>query len=190
MVALSLVCLSSVAGGCSWLFTQPLPEQYSRYELPTCSTNRLPPVLDTIFTVTNTASAIYVASRPNVANKESAVTLGLSVALLWGFSASYGYRHTAECEDAQQGRFRPVWRAPPPGAASYGSPRPRPATSPAPAPPSGVPVQNPAPPSGAPIQTPAPPAPPAPQQQDDDDPDTRRPRQPRQPTPPPWGPNV
>ena len=172
LIVLSLVGLSFTAGGCSWLFTQALPEQYSRYEIPPCSTNRAPPVLDTIFTLTNISSAIYVANQPNVINKENAVGLGLSVATLWALSAVYGYRHTSECEDAHAGRapgFTPARRAPPAGMRYYPPPTQPPAAYPAAAPPAVLPAQPP-----APYTSPAPPAPPAPQQQDDDDPAGRR----------------
>lgn len=186
---LSVVLVLSTGDGCSWLFTQPLPAQYSRYDIPPCSTNLGPPVVDTIFAVTNTASALYVATLPNVTNKEQAVSLGISVALLWALSASYGYRHTSECEDAHRGRPVRSWRPPPPRAV-YGTPPPPPAISPATAPPSpasdlpsGV-----ATPPNAPAPIPAPAAAPARQRQDDDDPDTRRDRPPRPQPAPTWGP--
>ena len=139
-------------------------------------------MLDTIFTATNIASAIYVAGKSNVANKEQAVTLGLSIALLWGLSASYGYRHTAECEEAHQG-LRPARWSPSPR--SYHPPPPRPAP----------PATTAAPPPGQPVPaSEAPPVPPAIQRQDDDDPDLRRPSRPRpnapvDPHPAPWAPH-
>ena len=172
LILLLLIGLSSMGGGCSWLFTQPLPEQYSTYDVPPCSTNVLPPVLDTLFALTNTASAIYVAGQDNVTNKSNAVALGLSVATLWTLSAIYGYRHTSECSDAHAGRitrYRPAQRARPAGPPVYYPPAYTPPSPSPPVPDAGAPV--------APAQPPAPMPPPAPQQQDDDDPS--RPRRPR-----------
>ena len=175
LIVLSLIVLSTMAGGCSWLFTQPLPERYSTYDIPPCSTNPLPPVLDTLFAVTNTASAIYVAGQDNVSNKGTAVSLGLSVAMLWTFSAVYGYRHISECEDAHAGRWT--------GSAAARRARPaRPEIYP---PPSPLPPEMGAGAPVAPTQLPVPAAPAAPQQQDDDDPSLPRPRKP--PRPIEWG---
>jgi hypothetical protein len=175
LIVLSLVGLLSTAGGCSWLFTQPLPNEYYWYDIPPCSTNRAPPVLDTLFALTNTASAIYVAGQDNVTNKDTAVALGLSVAALWTLSAVYGYRHTSECEDAHEGRrggSLPTWRSPPAGTRRYPPPAPRPAEAAAPGQPDLNPAAAPAPPATAPSA-------PAPQQQDEDDPELRRPAPPR-----------
>jgi hypothetical protein len=169
LIVLTMLGFSSMATGCSWLFTQPLPKAFSVYDVPPCSTNRVPPVLDTLFAVTNTASAIYVAGRDNVTNKATAVSVGVFVAALWTLSAIYGYKHTSECEDAQEGHWSgssPARRTRPATPGSYLPPAPRPAETAAPAP-------------VVPAQAPAPAAPPAPQQQDDDDPSMRRPGRPR-----------
>jgi hypothetical protein len=157
VAALGLAALS-MTSGCSWIFVQPLREDRGRGEYIDCTTNRAAPVLDTIFTLTNIASVIYVAGQNNVTNKPSAVTLGLSVAALWALSAGYGYSHTSECEDAQERG----------GGSHYPPPhvRPRPQYYPQPPPQVYVP-----PPAGAPPADSPPPAPgAAPQQQDNDEP--------------------
>jgi len=180
-IALGLVVTLSTSG-CSWIFVEPLRPNDSRGPYVTCTTNRAAPVIDTIFTLTNVGSAIYVAGQDNVANKGTAVTLGLSVATLWLLSAVYGYTKTSECEEAIGGD-RPPSRYPPPApirrpatAQPPPQPLPPPTVAPAPAP---APTQQPdgsfvtpAAPAGTP-----PAAPPRQQQQDEDDPNqARRPR--------------
>jgi hypothetical protein len=157
-LTLGLVALLSTSG-CSWIFVQPLPPEDHSYGYQPCTSSRLPPVIDTIFALTNVASAFYVGTRDNVANKGVSVTFGIGVATLWTVSAVYGYSHTAECEEAHEvdehGYLPPPHlRAPP---RYYPQPPPRmvdPAAAPAAAPPA----------PGA-----------APPQGDDDDPSNRRP---------------
>jgi hypothetical protein len=201
-ILLSVVSLSGLATsqGCSYLFVQPAPPGPPRSASVNSTTNRAAPVIDTIFTATNLASAAYVAGQDDATNKGQAVTLGLAVAGLWLSSAIYGYAKTSECEDVlaedDQGPYRPAnYRmvvpggqpynhpsAPPP---SYGPPpgyAPPPGYGPPPgyAPPPGYgppPGYAPPPPS-APPPTPAPPAaaptapvaPPAPQNMDTEQP--------------------
>jgi hypothetical protein len=117
----------SLASGCSWIFVQPPPPDYGRGRDLDCTTNRAAPVIDTIFTITNVISALYVAGQNNVTNKGASVGLGLSVAALWGMSAGYGYSNTSQCEEAKasmSGRYyspaavrpRPAALPPPPYA--------------------------------------------------------------------------
>jgi hypothetical protein len=161
VVALALAAVATTSG-CSWIFVQPLREERGRGDYIDCTTNRAAPVLDTIFTLTNIASAIYVASENNVTNKGTAVTLGLSVAALWALSAGYGYSHTSECEEAMEGSGRSYY--PPPRV------RPRPQYYPPPPPPTAAPPppEVVVPPAGTPGAPPSPPA--APQRQDNDEP--------------------
>src|SRR6478736_1113067 len=81
--------------GCSWLFVQPPPKNYDGRGQLACTTNMAPPVLDTIFTVTNIGSTLYVAGQDNVQDQGSRVALGLTVAGLWLASAIYGYTETS-----------------------------------------------------------------------------------------------
>jgi hypothetical protein len=136
-LTLGLVALLSTSG-CSWIFVQPLPPDHGDDYRP-CTSSRVAPVVDTILTLTNLASALYVASENNVTNKDAAVTLGIGVGILWALSAGYGYSHTAECEEAHEldehgYRPPPNLRAPP---RYYPQPPPRvvdPAAAPAAAP--------------------------------------------------------
>jgi len=176
-----LLPIGSSLSGCSWLFVQPLPPRFERGDRPACTTNRAAPVIDTILTLTNVGSAVYVAGQDNVTNKGTAVTAGLLVGALWFSSAIYGYSKTSECEDSladdepvRYGRPPIRLRAPPPGIGGpAGAPAERPATwdtptvtlsppPPAPAPAAPRPQQ---PVDNAPA-APARPAPAAPQQAD------------------------
>jgi hypothetical protein len=171
----------TATSGCSWLFVQPPPKGYDGRGPVHCTTSRVAPAFDTIFTGTNIASAIYVAGQDNAQNKEGAVIFGLGVAGLWLASAIYGYSNTAECEEAMAGgggySYPPPRRAPPARRAAPVAPPPPPAAaSPAVAPP-------PADVGDSPIVLPdnQAPAPPRPQQLDNDDPDAVRPPRPRPP---------
>jgi hypothetical protein len=186
-------CVLGSTQGCSWLFVQPVPPGGSR-GVVTCTTNRAAPVIDTIFTTTNLASVVYVASKDDGTDKGAPIMLGLSVAGLWLASAVYGYQHTAECEAeeekydedyelprARPRRYRPApppRRAAPPAApAPYDAPPPPP-PPPAEAAPAAVPGSiapdaapgpaDAAPPPAAPPK-PAPPARPAVPQRADDE---------------------
>jgi len=166
---------------CSWLFVQPPPKGFEGRGRVACTTNRVPPVLDTIFTLTNVGSALYVAGQDNVQNKGAAVMLGLAVAGLWLSSAIYGYTGTSECEEALADggsySYPPPRRAPPVRRAVPVAPPPPPAAPPAAesAPPADV--------GDSPIVLPdsEAPAPPRPQQIDNDDPGAARRPRPRPP---------
>lgn len=169
--------------GCSFLFVQPPHESDDFRSAAGCTTSPVAPVIDTIFTLTNVGSALYVASEDNVTNKGTAVGAGLLVGALWLSSAIYGYYNTSQCAELQRnlddGPYRgPVHTVRP----SWGVRRVAPATiepPPPPPPPAATTPAAEAAPDGA---VPPPPAPsPAarpvvPQQMDDDDPGRRRPR--------------
>jgi hypothetical protein len=118
LLVLLPVLASSSLSGCSWLFVQPLPANYERGEPTNCTTSRAAPVVDTLLTLTNVGSAVYVAGQDNVTNKGTAVTAGLLVGALWFSSAIYGYSKTSDCaaameDDAPPPRYRrPVTRRP------------------------------------------------------------------------------
>jgi hypothetical protein len=165
-----LLPISSSLSGCSWIFVQPLPPRYERGGRTDCTTNRAAPVIDTILTLTNVGSAVYVAGQDNVTNKGPSVTAGLLVGAMWFASAIYGYSKTSECEDAladdepaPYSRPRMRLRSPPPAVgAPAGVPSGPPPAWEAPA------VVVPAAPPAAPAA-----AAPGPQQRDDDNPGAR-----------------
>src|SRR5262245_8437442 len=91
----AILILAALAPGCSWIFVRPLWRSTGPpYD---CTSVPIAPAVDTIFVITNTGSVLYVLGQDNVANKGTAVMLGLAVATLWGLSAGYGYSHTNEC---------------------------------------------------------------------------------------------
>ena len=80
-------------------------------------------MLDSVLTLTNLLSALYVATENNATNKDAAVVLGVSFAALWLSSAIYGFYETSRCselvsEEARDPHFgpvpsrRPVYRGP------------------------------------------------------------------------------
>jgi hypothetical protein len=166
--------------GCSLLFVRPLQSDYGTRDTARCTTDRLAPIVDTIFTATNLASVVYVAGENNVTNKGTAITLGVVDATLWLSSAIYGYSKTSECLEAQEETETPF---------RYPLPRVR-VRPPAPLPRNAqaAPSESPSavePPPGQPTagSTTAAPAEPAParavaptQQEDDDEPGARPPR--------------
>ena len=159
-----LVAIVGAGSGCSWVFVQPLRDryEYERGDFPVCTSSQLAPIVDTLFTLTNVGSAIYVAGEDNVTNKGTAVTAGLLVGAVWLSSAIYGYSKTSDCREAkEEADYRPRRLM-----------RPR-----APPPPVGYPLPPPAP---QPSVTPSPASPG--QQEDDDDPGHPRPPK---PSPPP-----
>jgi hypothetical protein len=94
--------LATTAGwsaGCSWVLTQPLPDNWDHSDTPVCSTTLVPPVVDSLLFVADTGGAIYVATR-DVNYKALAVTGGLVEASLWLASAIYGYSKTSACQAA------------------------------------------------------------------------------------------
>ena len=106
LLTLALAVLM-ITPGCSWLFVEPLNSAaVSRGYASTCTTNVTAPVVDTILTGTNLASAVYVAGQDNVTNKGASVGLGLFVAGFWFASALYGYSKTSECSAYVEGKYQ------------------------------------------------------------------------------------
>ncbi len=133
-LALFMVLMLPVSGslGCSWIFVEPLPASYERGDPPQCTANPVAPVVDTLFTLTNVGSAVYVAGEDNVANKGAAVTVGLLVGALWLSSAIYGYSKVSACDEAKNDfgeAPRHSHLRPPPAVGYPGGPSPRAAPS-------------------------------------------------------------
>lgn len=96
-LALAALCLTSA---CSWIFVQPPREDRGRGEYDDCTTSRAAPVIDTLFTLADVGSSIYVGTQSNATNKGAAIALDLGLATLWALSAGYGYSNTSACEEA------------------------------------------------------------------------------------------
>jgi hypothetical protein len=142
------------------MFVKPLSDSHRPGDFTDCTGDRGFPVLDTLLSLTNVASAFYVADEEQATNKSTAVVVGLLAGAGWLFSATYGYSKTGACAAAKkeaEGPMRRLRFAP----VSYPYPQgPRPGTPAA--------AVAPAPPAGTVRATPAP----APRQ-DDDEPSVR-----------------
>ncbi len=183
----ALLAVLPAMGGCSYLFVTPPHDSYGG-SVVGCTTSKAAPAVDTLFVFTNVASAIYVAGKDNVSNKDTAVGFGLGVAALWLSSAIYGYSNTSKCEELLEEDYsphyapprpvrRPTWDAPPrtgapPPATGWSAP-----VESAPAAPG---------PSSDPDAVPAPRQPAVQQHDDDDEPGARH--RPWLPRPPPVSP--
>jgi hypothetical protein len=87
------------SAGCSWVLTQPLPDNWDHSDTPVCSTSLVPPVVDSLLFLAETGGALYLATR-DVDYRALAVTGGLVEASLWLASAIYGYSKTSACQTA------------------------------------------------------------------------------------------
>jgi hypothetical protein len=100
----ALAALLSVAvaltTGCSWIFTKPLPDNWQSYDQLDCSTSVLPPLVDGLFFVADTGSAIYLAASDNVPYKPLLVSAGLIEGALYLASAIYGVSKISACHRA------------------------------------------------------------------------------------------
>jgi hypothetical protein len=155
--------------GCSFLFLQRLPADYSEGDQVECTTSPAAPVADTVLTLLHVASLVYLNESYKGSNADSLASLDFSWAIFLGASAIYGFYETHQCEKAlriQSTTYYPHARAPR-GPAPYpirppiGGAAPPQSAEPLPASPASA---APAPPTTAPT----------PQQQDDDDPSARR----------------
>ncbi|HEY5090519.1 MAG TPA: hypothetical protein VIK30_11155 [Polyangia bacterium] len=108
LVALVMAWLS-LASACSLYFVRPLPVESASEGYLDCTTSRIPPMVDTLFALTDIAEAIYVGGSDQATHKDAAVAAGLALATVWALSATYGYLKTNQCEDfmAAQGTAMP-----------------------------------------------------------------------------------
>ena len=101
--------------GCSFVLVDPPKDDLPTRTTIDCTTSPLAPVIDSLLTLTNFATAGYVATQDNVANKGAAVGVGIAAGALWLSSAIYGYYNVSRC--AELIREAPVpfqhgWRPP------------------------------------------------------------------------------
>ncbi|MFL5308633.1 MAG: hypothetical protein ACJ8F1_25695 [Polyangia bacterium] len=123
MRVIALLAAALPVTGCSFVFVQPPHDDEVRHSAGSCTSSPIAPVLDSVLTLTNLASAVYVATEKNASNRDAAVVLGVSFAALWLSSAIYGFYETSRCselvsEEAADPFFgpvpsrRPVYRGP------------------------------------------------------------------------------
>lgn len=109
-VALSLALSST---GCSFLFVTP-PSSPEPGTISTggekCTTSKVAPVLDTIFTGLEAARIVYAAAAPDSVysdpkqplSRGADIALGVGFAALFLGSAVYGYVNTAKCSELRK----------------------------------------------------------------------------------------
>ena len=101
--ALLSICLIATQNGCSFLFVRGPSAEPGR-SVRDCTTSRLAPVIDTIFTGVQVlrlgidAAASDAAFQNAPINRGTDIGLGLGLGLLFGASAAYGYAATNKCE--------------------------------------------------------------------------------------------
>jgi hypothetical protein len=162
----AMVSAVSVQPGCSFLFVKGPPPDHARMASFDCSESYVMPVMDTIGAVL--AGAIAASAGGDNSNQDQAadITVGVSLLVLAGASAIYGYSRATDCRAAWQALEERNAHAPPPqpyypypyppqpGYAPY-PPQPG---YPSPYPPSSYPQPGYAPPPAPSAQPPPPPA--------------------------------
>lgn len=107
-----LVSLAASSAGCSFIFVRPPPsvdagtiDSGSRR----CTTSKVAPVLDTLFTGLQGARIVYAATASDKTYSESQpisrstdIALGITMAAVFLSSAVYGYVTTAKCSELNQ----------------------------------------------------------------------------------------
>jgi len=149
-----VIVIGVLLGGCSFAFVNGPPPQHQQLPYFDCTSSRVAPVLDTIFTalqVLNVGLAVsdndaewedrFGGDAP-IARKPS-IALYAGLAALGAAGAYYGFTKTGECRDAKlqlmmrAGQQQQPGTWPPPAAAP--APAPAPGPAPAPLPPSATP---------------------------------------------------
>jgi hypothetical protein len=146
--------LAVTVTGCSFAFVSGPPAQYRQMPAFSCSESRLVPVLDTVWTVLESANLILAVSKSDQGwsdtfngsppfSRSTAIPLYAVLAALGGAGMYYGFSRTGECRDAKaetiSRSMQPINPAPqgtwpPPGLAPVAPPPAAPAPPPAPAP--------------------------------------------------------
>lgn len=101
-IAVGVLCLG--LSGCSFLFQNHLPSEYSGQSEPFCSDSKALPVLDLLFMTSNALTALNVASL-GVSDTGAAVAIGVGAAVAYGASAITGFHWAGECRDARQAYY-------------------------------------------------------------------------------------
>ena len=109
-MCLALACAAPALGGCSFVFSEGPPASTGSSMARTagdCSTSKVPPVLDTIFTglqVARTGLALAADERAykgSPLSQEADIGIGLGLTALFLGSAIYGYSASSSCSDVK-----------------------------------------------------------------------------------------
>ncbi|HEY8945545.1 MAG TPA: hypothetical protein VIM73_14855 [Polyangiaceae bacterium] len=178
MMKVSVAALAMVVAGCSFTFTDTVPERHAHMKYFDCTSTPGLAVADGFLAVSSVVAAATTFSKSeeeykaynNDASRDLVGGLTVAQGIVFAASGMYGLVHSQRCRGAKRDlRARlereeltaPIRRSPtrPPAPAAPSLPSP---AAPVPAPSGTEPVQNgavPAPPPAAPSEAPAPPAP-------------------------------
>ena len=154
--------------GCSFALVSGPPANHRQLPVVDCTTARLGPVLDTVWTVLQSLNLVVAATKSEAEwnemfgddpalSQQAAIPLYATFAALGAAGMYYGFTRTSGCRRAKAELLEragaPAGGAPAPGPGTWPPPAPAPAPSPEPDP---APAPEPAPvPAPAPAPSPA-----------------------------------
>jgi hypothetical protein len=106
-VVLLSSCLLAGSSGCSFVVVEPVSPRADRSAKLTCTSDQVPPVIDTVIAFASAASTLYAAKDAG-GYRAAATGLGLAFSGVWLGSAAYGFVKTDECEKARARIARPL----------------------------------------------------------------------------------
>jgi hypothetical protein len=159
---MAIVILAALlASGCSFVLVSGPPANHRQLPVVECTTNRIGPALDTVWTVLQVLNFAVAASRSEEEWNESfngeppfdrktAIPVYAGLALVGAAGMYYGFSRTGACRRAKRELMMRTMNGPQPGPGTW--PPPGPGTWPPPAPvgPQPVPVGPPPAPVGPP----------------------------------------
>jgi hypothetical protein len=168
----AVILVAQLLGGCSFVLVSGPPSNHQQLPVVDCTTSRLGPILDTVWTILQTINFSVAASRSEQEWNDSfdgdpplshstAIPVYAGLALLGGAGMYYGFSRTGACRAAKNEAMMRGMGGPQPGPGTWPPPAapaaPAPA-APAPAAPAPPAPAAPAPPASAPAApAPAPP---------------------------------
>lgn len=128
--SLAILCALSVTG-CSFVFVEGPPDDHRQQPYVGCTSSRMSPILDTIFTGLQLANLGVAVSKDDMEwdeqydgeppfERDTAIGIYSAFVLLGAAGMYYGFTRTSECRDAQDelaARRRMMPLAPAPAAA-------------------------------------------------------------------------
>jgi hypothetical protein len=100
LVVAALAAPLVTTGGCSWILTQPRPDDWQNREHLDCSTNPAPPLIDSALALGYAGTTIYLAAFANGRGGALPIATGVVATTVWLSSAIYGFSKTNACRDA------------------------------------------------------------------------------------------
>ena len=91
-----------LTAGCSWIFLQRVPADYSEGDPVKCTAKRGLPGLDTFFALVPIAALAYERNSDRGSNANNQEALDLSLAIVFAGSAIYGFYETSQCNQVRE----------------------------------------------------------------------------------------